>query len=702
MQYRLGQDNDCVPSSLRTLASGSGTTLACGFPKDFTAGEHVVLFGAGGGSTQQAPGAPTLTLPFSDPSNPVTVRYCAIAIGEDRDYSVAGPVVECTASSAIPNVTVDFTPSAVPTNAHLLLVYRQRGNDPWQACAGLVANAHRFRDPILVSEPVRCQFVDGGATLNGLAAWFPSTPPAVAGRKHLRTRIAAIGNGLVEFIDHVVDPVTNATLAHDSYAPLQAAIQRGDEIAIPRGTWEVHGRIRVNNVVTIDGEGPETSLLRFWDGWGIEVEGPDTCEVGCPGGRNSVLSDLGLTYINQSTLPAGNPVILESDPGPTSLLPNRAWPGCLLLVTTRCVLDRVWTTNVRGTGIVFWGWPVRQDGSAHSNCNLSSAYDCSASSAIAGHGMFIRGSDANQINLVAPNVVNNEGWGIYDRSFLGCKLDAAHASNNDSGAYRSDGNVCASTWVGCYSEANQPPSWPGTATVVTGGDHGAGFVPGHTALLHLRASGVGAQPYIHTTQANGESSVQIGQPQTSNKELLRFASHPNDPNARKLKHVTARRDQDVVSRYYDTTAYEAERWYGRHARGPGLLHFPRGFLLGPAGSEKLVAGYNGTLSERRAYVPGDVLIDVAVGQVRTPIAPFALGIARTNNKVTRIGETCVPPTANGFGYVCVSGTGDSTGTYGVTAAQPPAFWTTTIGATFVDGSVTWRCHGADTPQFGAP
>lgn len=693
MKYTLGQNNDCVASSLRTLVSGQGTLLTCGFPKDFTAGEHVVLFGAGGTSTQQTPGAPTLTLPFGDPSSPVTVRYCAVAIGEDRDYSVAGPAVECTANSAIPNVTVDFPPSAVPANAQLLLVYRQRGNDPWLPCAGLVANAHRFRDPILVSEPVRCQFVDGGTTLNGLAAWFPSTPPTTAGRKHLRTRIASIGNGLVEFTDTVVDPVTNATMAHDAYAPLQAAIQRGDEIAVPRGTWEVHGRLRVNNVVTIDGEGPETSLLRFWDGWGIEVEGPDTCEDGCPGGRNSVLSDLGLTYVNQSTLPCGNPVILESDPGPSVLTPNRSWSGCLLLLTTRCLLSRVWINNARGTGMVLWGWPVRPDGSAHSNCNSCLIFDCASSSAKEGHGIFIRGSDANQLTFYTPNVVNNDGWGYYDRGFLGNHINGAHASNNDCGAYRVDAIASKSVWSACYSEANQPPSYPNPTTIIEGGDHGAGFVPGSGANPHTSNTGIGAQPYLHTAQSNGQSSVQIGQPAVSNMELIRFASHPQDPTARKLKHVQFRRDQDCVARYYDVSTFESERWYGRHARGPGLLAFRRGFLLGP--TEQLFTTTSDTTA--RGYVVGDVLVDPQ-GVMRHPSAPYVVAAAWTANTVHRLGSACKPTTANGLGYVVSACTGDTGGTFGKSGTAQPN-WPTTIGATVVDGTITWRCHGADTPQL---
>lgn len=676
----------------RTFVSGSGTALSCAFPKGFRAGEHVVVFAAGADGDQVAPGAPSLTGPGTDPSVPTTYRYKAVSLGIDRDVSVAGPVAEIVANATKPGITVDFAPSAVPANAHLLIVYRQKNAGPWEAVRGLVANPWRFRDPVLVSEPVRVRFVDDGEAKLSMGTWLPATPPAAPVAKQLRTRVRAVAGGVVH-LEHAARQVTNAIMVHDAYAPVRRAIDLGVPLDVGAGDFQLHGLANINRVVEIAGEHPETSILRVWDGWGVSIDDPGVGNGGASGGRNAALRDIGLKYNSQNTLPCGNPVVVESDPL-DPLKPNRTWPGCILLVSTRARLDRVWGTLARGTGVVFWGWPGLVDGSVHTNCNQGVVIDCSFSSAKDGHGWFFRGSDANQIVSFAGNAVNNEGFGFLDRSFLGITTIGAHTSNNKLGPYHTPGAAAASTYVGCYSEANQTPSSFEQGTVVLGGDHGAGFSDSELALLLMRATGVNAMRFLYL--APGDSQVQIGQPSPTTQELLRFSGGHDDPAPRKPKHVTARRGDDAIQRYYETTAYPAEIHHGVHPRGQGVLEHPRGTLL-PGGYLDTAFSATTPLAPF-AYYPGDRIWDADAGVARTPAVPFVVAGSWQGNVKYNLGQVCRPPIANGLGYIAHSCSGDASTGWGKSAITQPQ-WPVTVGGLVQDGTIVWRCVGPDTPQF---
>jgi hypothetical protein len=92
------------------------------------------------------------------------------------------------------------------------------------------------------------------------------------------------------------------------------------------------------------------------------------------------------------------------------------------------------------------------------------------------HGFFVQGDVTNAGCAVQCDASVNKGWGFFDNSFLGNTWIACHAATNDSGPYRtsSHGN-CHSTFIGCYSEADQPPSLIHIPSMSLGGIMAAGF-----------------------------------------------------------------------------------------------------------------------------------------------------------------------------------------------------------------------------------
>jgi hypothetical protein len=92
----------------------------------------------------------------------------------------------------------------------------------------------------------------------------------------------------------------------------------------------------------------------------------------------------------------------------------------------------------------------------------------------AGHGVYCSGGDANAGTGIGLNLLSNGGYGIRDDSFLGNTWVGCHTSGNTTGAYYLVGGGSRSVLLGCYSEADQPGSYVGSAAHVYGGLHGAG------------------------------------------------------------------------------------------------------------------------------------------------------------------------------------------------------------------------------------
>jgi len=73
-----------------------------------------------------------------------------------------------------------------------------------------------------------------------------------------------------------------------------------------------------------------------------------------------------------------------------------------------------------------------------------------------GHGLYVKGADANAGAGYNINASYNGGWGIYDSSFLGNTYVACHTAVNTLGSYKSDNANARNLFLGCYSEGGQP------------------------------------------------------------------------------------------------------------------------------------------------------------------------------------------------------------------------------------------------------
>jgi hypothetical protein len=75
----------------------------------------------------------------------------------------------------------------------------------------------------------------------------------------------------------------------------------------------------------------------------------------------------------------------------------------------------------------------------------------------AGNGIFVQGNDVNAGVGIMCNCTHNDGYGIYDSSFLGNTWIGCHTSTNDLGPYKSDNVNAHTVFLGCYAELGQPP-----------------------------------------------------------------------------------------------------------------------------------------------------------------------------------------------------------------------------------------------------
>ena len=92
-----------------------------------------------------------------------------------------------------------------------------------------------------------------------------------------------------------------------------------------------------------------------------------------------------------------------------------------------------------------------------------------------GHGLFIDGADVNAGVAKGVDATSNQGYGIYDSSFLGNTHIAHHTDNNTLGAYKSDDINARNLFLGCYAESGQPTSSMVFPAQVVGGAYGSGI-----------------------------------------------------------------------------------------------------------------------------------------------------------------------------------------------------------------------------------
>ncbi|MDB5417860.1 MAG: hypothetical protein JWP50_1279 [Phenylobacterium sp.] len=147
-----------------------------------------------------------------------------------------------------------------------------------------------------------------------------------------------------------------------------------------------------------------------------------------------------------------------------------------------------------------------------------------------GHGLFVRGADANAGSATAIDCSANGGWGIYDSSFLGNSYLACHTASNAAGPYRTSNANARNLFLGCYSESGQPGSVLVSPTMVVGGLHGAGFDPSSTATILDAALG-GVLSVGRGVQDSARGSVARLGGNAANGDVLSVTRATDAPNS---------------------------------------------------------------------------------------------------------------------------------------------------------------------------
>jgi hypothetical protein len=84
------------------------------------------------------------------------------------------------------------------------------------------------------------------------------------------------------------------------------------------------------------------------------------------------------------------------------------------------------------------------------------------------HGIFVDLGDANAGGAYNADCSSNQGWGIYDSSFLGNTYTACHTATNTLGGYKTDNVNAQNVFVGCYSETPQAGEFVQPTTIIGG------------------------------------------------------------------------------------------------------------------------------------------------------------------------------------------------------------------------------------------
>jgi hypothetical protein len=122
-----------------------------------------------------------------------------------------------------------------------------------------------------------------------------------------------------------------------------------------------------------------------------------------------------------------------------------------------------------------------------------------------GHGLYVKGGDANGGVVIHFRAIDNKGWGIYEDSFLGNTYIACPTASNTLGAIYA-ASAKASFFFGCYVEGGTggkiqveaPSVWVGSlgSPIGTGTIIDDGWVRGLRVSNDLKSVG-GAEPTVY-------------------------------------------------------------------------------------------------------------------------------------------------------------------------------------------------------------
>lgn len=269
------------------------------------------------------------------------------------------------------------------------------------------------------------------------------------------------------------------------------------------------------------------------------------------------------------------------------------------------------------------------------NANLFRMEMCSATW-IRDNGLYVDGADANAGSVVGFNAVYCGRWGIWDSSFLGNGYEHCHTASNGlrglvhhngsrwyliddnlggstepgtnssvwvfhstggvhfifpqwvsgnsyitGGPYKSDNNNAVNTFVSCYSEGDQPPSFLLKPAMVIGGLHGAGFRSGGGAMI----IGYNLISPFAMRDAGAVFETRFGYNGNEAVAAVANGDHPNglalaawDSTSGDWVTQHAKLGARIAARY--TTNLSTFTGGRSAAVGGGHIRFPRGAFLG--------------------------------------------------------------------------------------------------------------------------
>ena len=272
----------------------------------------------------------------------------------------------------------------------------------------------------------------------------------------------------------------NAALA--AIESLDSGGNRGATLHIPYGTYRLSGSLHIERSMILQGVSGAGNyggtVLRFDSGvTGIIVHRPTTS----PGGGRgdwSVIRDLIVTAAGKSGTAHG------------------------IQLHARANIENCLVRDFSGNGI-----HIHTSTNPSTNAN-NWKIENTRSINNGGHGLYTNGPDSNAGVATGLDASGNDGWGVYDSSFLGNTYVACHTAANGLGAYKSDSLNGYNVLVGCYSEAGQPGSELERTSMVLGGIHGAGFTDDNKATV-LR-SGIGGAfitPSVRVVNDQGDYTI---------------------------------------------------------------------------------------------------------------------------------------------------------------------------------------------------
>lgn len=148
-------------------------------------------------------------------------------------------------------------------------------------------------------------------------------------------------------------------------------------------------------------------------------------------------------------------------------------------------IEDVIIENFHGDGLHLTGDVASKAASDVSFCKVMSVTVRSCK----GNGIYIAGGDSNASFFAHCDVRDNEGYGIWDNSFLGNGFFGCMAHMNAKGNYHaSDGNN-RSTFLACYSEDGSPQSVMGGEAMVFGGMWSGGVKVNGNAIVMWNGKG---------------------------------------------------------------------------------------------------------------------------------------------------------------------------------------------------------------------